>query len=194
MHKTMATLAVLTIGALTTPGSAASAACPELPVYQRFAPWGDDAYYEEVPGGSFDEALSWTAVGAPELVENAHPLDGSSAVRLRGGESITSPVLCVSKLHPHLRFLARAADGKSRLKIEVLWSDQDGRHERKPLSVAQEHAKHYQSWTPTSDVGLKKVLPKGLEDVRDIQLRFSVREESGDWLVDDVFVDPFKRG
>lgn len=173
----------------------ARAACPDAPILHPFAQWGDDGDYVGVPGGTFEPALTWTATGSAALVAEDDPFDvagdGMSSVRLGTGDSVTSPVLCVSKNHPHMRFLARAADGKSHLRIEVLYSD--AKSKERVVALAEQPGERYPQWSPSGDVMLKKALPPKIEDARDVRLRFSVRDRSGEWLVDDVFVDPHKR-
>jgi hypothetical protein len=173
-----------------------AARCPDQPTTLAFERWGDDAQYAEVPGGAFESELTWSATGAAALVAQSDPFDiagpGAWSVRLGAGDSITSPVLCLSRYHPHLRFVAQAAGSKSHLRIEVLYIDAKGKARAVPLQ--DQPGDRYAEWAPSPDVMLKKVLPTKVEDARDVQLRFSVPEDTGDWLVDDVYVDPAMRG
>lgn len=180
-------LAVLAAGLVAAP---AASACPERPVTQPFAAWGDVRDYVEVPGGSFEEGFAWDAVGTPVLAEGTEA--GSAALRLHAGDSITSPALCVTRSYPHLRLLALAANRRSHLAIEALWTDAEGKRQLRPLEP--QTALPHQSWLPTGDIPLRKVLPRDLGGVRDLRVRLSVVGPVGDWVVDDVFVDPVKRG
>jgi len=180
-------LAVLAAGLVAAP---AASACPASPVTQPFAAWGDVRDYVEVPGGSFEEGFAWDAVGTPVLAEGTEA--GSAALRLHAGDSITSPALCVTRSYPHLRLLALAANRRSHLAIEALWTDAAGKPQQRPLEP--QTALLHQSWLPTGDIPLRKVLPRDLGGVRDLRVRLSVVGPVGDWVVDDVFVDPVKRG
>jgi hypothetical protein len=191
LHRLGLTTAVVTLVLCGT----ASAACPDLPTSRPFERWGDDSDYTTVPGGAFEGALGWDAVGAPTLVPEEDPFSlggtGASSVHLSLGESITSPVLCLSRLHPHLRFVARAG-GKSHLRLDVLWTDDKGK--AKETSLEDHDSNRYRDWAPSRLVKLKKVLPKDLDTVRNVRLRFRQTDGDGGWLIDDVFVDPVKRG
>ena len=186
------TTAVLALAAL--PSAAAAAECPAEPATTAFARFGDPALYALVPGGSFEGALTWAAFGDAALVGRNEPFflsgPGTSSVRLRGKGSIVSPVVCVDALRPTLRFVARALDDDSRLVLEVLWNDA-GVHKR---SVLEEHPSDlWRQWAPSKVVPLGTALPTGAGEVHDVRLRFSLKDGDGEWLVDDVFIDPYRR-
>ena len=182
--------------ALATTAAAASAACPPpAPTSQPFAPWGDRASYTLAGGGAFEDALSWTVQGTPTLALENDPFQlggpGATSVRLTGRQAITSPVLCVSADHPYLRFVGRARDRYTRLVLEVLWSDKGVYKEK----VLEEHpADLWQRWAPSKIVPLGGALPTGSGELHEIRLRFKLKDGVGDWLVDDLFIDPVKRG
>jgi hypothetical protein len=97
----------------------------------------------------------------------------------------------VSGDHPYLRFVARALDWESRLVLEVLWTDQGVYKEK----VLEEHpADLWQLWWPSKVVPLGGALPTDEGEEHHLRLRFKLKDGRGDWLVDDVFVDPIKRG
>lgn len=172
--------------------AAPAAACPEVPTTAAFADWGDDSQYAPVAGGTFEE-LSWATTGPAELIMENNPFSvagpGASSLWLGSGSTVTSPELCVSRYYPHLRFVARA-EQKPELKVEVLYTDDHGRPN--VTAVGSEHGDRYPTWGPSKQVKLKKVLPTG-EEVRDVHVRFAVKGK-GTWLVDDVLIDPAKRG
>jgi hypothetical protein len=170
----------------------AVAACPEEGATgQPFAPWDDFGTYALASGGSF-ESLTWSGSGSPARAPENDPfmLAGSGlwSMRLRGQQAISSPVLCVSGEHPYLRFVV---DRESRLVLEVLWTD-EGVYKEK---VLEEHpADHWQAWGPSKRVPLGGALPTDSGEEHQLRLRFKLKDGQGDWLVDDVFVDPVKRG
>lgn len=146
-------------------------------------------------GGRFESSLTWDHVGTPVLVQPNNPFDlsgaGETSVRLRAGDAITSPTVCVSELHPYMRFVARALDKASRLEISVLWTD-DG--VRKDKVLEELPADLYQVWGPSKLVPLGLALPTGNGEAHEVRLRFRLKDGFGDWLVDDVYVDPAGRG
>jgi len=169
-------------------------ACPDVESSPAFARWGDTAEYVAVPGGAFENALTWPATGTPALVEEVNPFGvggvSTTAVRLQRGDSITSPSMCITRHYPHLRFVLRSADPDSHLKMHVLWTDDQGK--RKETHLEDFDKNKFRDWGLSRNVKLKSALPKG-EAVRDIQLRFSVEDKPGSWLIDDVYIDPYRR-
>jgi hypothetical protein len=185
----------LMVGALLASAATATAACPDAPTSRPFAAWGDAADYVLAPGGAFEGSLSWTVKGAPTLVAENSPFQlgglGATSVRLTGRQAITSPELCVTAVHPYLRFMGRARDRSSRLVLEVLWYDKGVYKEK----VLEEHpADLWQRWAPSKVVPLGGALPTGSDEIHQVRLRFKLKDGVGDWLVDDLFVDPVKRG
>ena len=107
----------------------------DVPVRDR---WGDSAPYVLAKDGSFEKKSPWRGT-ATTMQENDPFLlagPGQQSMRLRGDQTLTSPVLCVNDKLPHLRFVARALDPTSQLVVEVLWKE---RGEDKEL-VLDEHA------------------------------------------------------
>ena len=159
-----------------------------------FERWGDRGDYTLAAGGSFEGALSWAPTGSPSLVAENDPFalagPGRTSVALTGRQAITSPLVCVSGSHPYLRFVARAKDSTSRLVLEVLWNDKGVYKEK----VLEEHpADLWRRWAPSKIVPLGNALPTGSGEVHQVRLRFRLKDGFGAWLVDDVFVDPFKK-
>jgi hypothetical protein len=176
------------------PATAAADRCDDQ-LTRPFAPWGDDADYAEAPGGLFTSELDWTATGAARLVADSNPYalgaDDTTSAALDKGDTITSPLICVSRYHPHLRFAARALDKAGHLGLAVLWTDEHGK--AKEAALDDTDGNRYRSWGLSNKIRLNKVLPRD-ESIRSVQLRFTARDGKGSWLVDNVFVDPVKSG
>ena len=169
-------------------------ACPIPDSWHAFSRWGDEADYVLMPGGSFEDGIGWPGSGTPQIVDADNPLEpdgpGTRALRLGSGDSVTSPSLCIDRHYPHLRFLLRGEDAGAKLKLTVLWEDANGRQKQAPLD--DHDPKAYRSWGISSVVKLRKAVPRG-EGTHDIRLRFRVEGKAGAWLIDDVYVDPYKR-
>jgi hypothetical protein len=169
-------------------------ACPRPDTTPAFSPWGDEADYFPMPGGQFEDGLVWTGSGSPEVVESDSPFElgrpGSHALRLRAGDAVVSPSICIDRSYRHIRFVLRGLDASSKLRLAVLWTDERGREMRTTLD--DHDAKAYRAWGVSRIVRLRKAVPRG-EAVHDIRLRFWVEGKRGTWLVDDVYVDPYKR-
>src|SRR2546421_9272645 len=106
----LAALAALLVGS-AAPGRAALT-CPGQTYLQPFTPWLDYANYVTVPNGSFESSAGWTLTGDAADGSGNEPFyvgsdADSESLSLPPGASATSPPLCVTLLHPDLRFFAR---------------------------------------------------------------------------------------
>ena len=178
-------LFVVTLAVAAAPASAAAAPCPEPPTTQPFASVGDANHYFLAPGGDFEGDLEWQTTGSARQAWGHEPLAiaGSTALVLPPGASATSPEVCVSALHPHLRFGARAGGGV--LRVEALAPDGEA------VTLARLSAGSYAEWTLTPPVALAGTLGLSGEDARFVRLRLVAEE--GRWLADGIYVDPFRR-
>ena len=97
------TFALGALGVVVAPVSAAQAdllglggnSCTPSATSQPFAPWGDSASYELVPGGDFETA-SWSLQGGAEIVPGSEPYAatgtlGSWSLSLPAGSSAVVP-------------------------------------------------------------------------------------------------------
>ena len=83
------TFALGALGVVVAPVSAAQAdllglggnSCTPSATSQPFAPWGDSASYELVPGGDFETA-SWSLQGGAEIVPGSEPYAAYGDARL----------------------------------------------------------------------------------------------------------------
>jgi hypothetical protein len=176
-----------------TGGPRAAGRCDEGEQDQVFAAYGDAAWYVLAPGGLFDGELSWTTAGSPRIVASANPFGSDpTSAELGLGDSITSPPICVSRNHPFMRFAAMASNEKSKLRIDVFYTDDHG--QAKLISLSDVDGRRFSDWELTDRVRLDKVLPRD-ESIRSVQLRFLVRDgDDARWQVDNVFVDPVRKG
>ena len=185
---------VLWMGLFAIVGSTAEGACPTPQPTYPFAPWGDFAPYVLMEDGSFEKKTPWR--GTATTVQENDPFElagpGKQSMRLRGDQTLTSPVLCVNDTLPHFRFVARALDQNRRRSWSSRSCGRSGATTRS-WSLERAPANLFQAWGPSRLVPLATAMSieKKKENVR---LRFRLKDAAGDWLVDDVFVDPVKRG
>lgn len=144
----------------------ASTGCDEQPLSRPFLPWLDLAWYTPVSD-------DWT-------VEGGAAADGSR-VSLPAGSSATSGPLCVSLAHPTVRFFARNTGSRtSLLAVSVVFDGQT-----LPVGVVAAG----DSWAPSP------VLPVVANLVSDeAAFTFTPLDSRGEWTIDDVYVDPYKKG
>src|SRR3954453_2285182 len=89
---------VAAIGLAALPGIASAATCPDESVSQPFTALGDSNSYFIVPGGDFEEKLTWTLNGAGSLNQgerSSSAFGGSTVLDLKTGSSATSPAFCI---------------------------------------------------------------------------------------------------
>jgi hypothetical protein len=200
---TLAT-AVASVGATLALAAPASAGlvvqtttnCPAEPISQPFSRWLDPFPYQLAPGGSFEAgAPGWRLAGAARVVAGNEPwrvtggADGAS-LRLPSGTSATTPPVCVGLEHPTIRFFARRNSGLlSTLAVSAVVTLQGGGTLAVPVGVVVAGG----SWTPTLPyffVG--NFLPLLPGQYTPVSFRFTPIL-GGDWQIDDVYIDPWKR-
>jgi hypothetical protein len=182
-------LAALAILAL--PGPAHASGCSEQPLERTFRPWLDPAWYAQAPDGGFEAAGSgWSLDRGAAVVDGNEPfrVGGSgdaSSLALPPGASATSPPVCIGVEHPTLRFFARnTGDPSSALTVSVVTSDVS-----LPVGVVTARS----SWAPTPVVPVVVNLLSLLGD-QQVSFRFAPADGRGEWTIDDVYVDPYKKG
>jgi hypothetical protein len=176
---------------------ASAPSCPTTATSHPFLPWLDIASYIPAPDGGFEAgAKGWDLDGATPVAGNETFKVGGSAddtaLRVPAGGSATSPAFCVGLEHPTARLFAKRVGGSllSTLRVDVEFEDALGKTNYLPIGLV---ALNGGSWQPTLPMlmvaNLLPLLPGAHTPVA---LRF-VPQGGGSWLVDDVYVDPYKR-
>lgn len=159
---------------------------------------GDTNAYFLLSGGSFEAGLpAWSLAGGAALVAGNNtaggdPLTNTRSLSLPAGSSATSPTVCVTRDAPTIRFYVRnTGAAASRLGVTVIYSLPNGKIKSK--QVAQVTGTGV--WQPSAAIVYKAdtfatASPTGTTYV---SFQFSPLDASGQWRVDDVYVDPFKR-
>lgn len=199
----MAALAAVAIGTIAALPSTASAgllvesapSCDPQPTSNPFARWGDNRNYMLAPGGSFENgAPGWNLRGASIVSGNeSYYVGGSShrySLRLDGGETATSPEICVGLEHPVVRLFARNNRLLlSALSVEVIATTSLGLKVAVPVGVVLPRS----SWKPTpAYLVVANLLPLLPGDYTPVAFRFRAIG-GGSWWIDDFYVDPRRR-
>jgi hypothetical protein len=174
---------------------ATSAVCGDPPSAKLFAPWGDPAEYVPAPEGDLEDASGWDLNDHAQTGNENSPFsEGSHSLFLGEGGEATTPAMCVSTLHPTIRFFAQNGGAEtSRLEIEIIYEDLDGH--TKHLKIAR--LRGTDSWAPSIVVPIyMNMLAAASEDgVTAVALRFrahDVKSKTAGWRIDDLAVDPWK--
>lgn len=184
-------------GDITQPPPPDPTACDAAPATSTvFSQFHDGKSYFLAPDGGFEAgAAGWTLDGSSVADGNeTFNLGGASdakSLSLPAGSSATSPDICIRRGHPQFRFVARTSgDWHARLKVEVLYKNGKG----KPSRVAGK-LRARDAWAPTKKLSLAigRALGKGRHATGTVQLRFTP-VGTGDWQIDDVYIDPHARG
>jgi hypothetical protein len=187
----LATLAVLAL-----PGPALAAGCPDQPLARTFQPWLDPAWYMAAPDGGLEAGgEGWALGGGAAVVAGNEPFyagdrGDARSLALPAGASATTPAVCVGVEHPTLRFFARNTGSPvSTLAVSVVFRDLLGRQRSLPVGAVAAGGE----WAPTPVVPVVVNLLSVLGD-QQVAFRFTALDDGGEWTIDDVYVDPYKKG
>ena len=170
---------------------ASASDCDEQPLSQPFAPWLDPMSYTPLAGGSFEAGADGWALEAGAAVGTGNETyavsgPGSRSLRLPAGASAISPPICVGLDHPTVRLFAkRAGLPTSTLAVDVLFEDAAGNEHSLQIATLGGAS----SWQPTVPVPILVNLLALLPGER-TAVAFRFESNSGEWSVDDVYVDP----
>jgi hypothetical protein len=167
--------------------------CADRVIEQPFTAWDDTLDYFLAPDGDFSAgAHGWELAGAEVVADNepwfVHGGDVAAAVRMESGAAATSPAICVGADDPTMRFFARSVgDPTATLDVEVLYTDGDGIPQT--LTIGTIAADSAAEWTPVTPLPI-------IANTYDmtISFRFTAHGEGSAWLIDDVYVDPYRKG
>jgi hypothetical protein len=192
-------LAVLLTTALLTLGAAGSAqACSYSGADAVFSPWGDQHNYVLAPDGGFEGGGSgWHLNRGAAVVDGnesyyLNDAGDSKSLSLPAGSSAVSPPICMAIDTPLFRLVARnSGDPSSELRVEAVY---------KLLGLVRTRTagtfRAGSAWAPTKTVStvltLSTVVGTLLPSA--IEIRFTPLDSKGQWQIDDVYIDPFRRG
>jgi hypothetical protein len=194
-----ARLAAVSLVSLFVLGLAAGSAqaCSYPGASPVFAPWGDQHDYVLAPEGGFESGGNgWSLRGGAGVVagNESYQLNGpadSKSLSLPAGSSAASPPICMSIDTPLIRLVARnTGDPSSRLRVEAVYS---------LLGLVRTNVVNTiyagPSWQPAKQMstvlGLSTLVGTILPSA--IQVRLTPLDSTGQWQVDDLYVDPFAR-
>jgi hypothetical protein len=118
-----ACFAALATLAATSTSALADISCSGQTYVKPFVPWLDPGDYTLVANGALESVDGWALSGNATLAPGNEPwrvgnADDARSLLLASGSSATSPPLCVTLLHPTLRFFAMNA-GSSLVSLKV---------------------------------------------------------------------------
>lgn len=161
-----------------------------------FSRWGDSASYFRLSNGGYEAgATDWALSGGASVVSSNEPYRVGGAtdafgLRIPAGASAESRTLCVSRGEDGLRFFVNNPHvSGSILHIEaVVRNPATGQIAQTAFDVNGDAAPT--GWAPTMRLGIPNLL--GGSGTQELTLTFTTRGAGATWIVDDVYLDPFK--
>ena len=203
--KTVLLVGALALGAVTAPVAHAgllvstASACETQTLSKPFARWLDYANYTGVPGGSFEPGSeAWSLAGGAKVVAGNESFyvrsqTDARSLHLPQGSSATSPAMCVGIEHPTARWFNKQSGGllgsvTSAMTVEVLFENSLGQVVALPIGAGALTG----GWSPSLPAVVTANLLPLLPGQR-TAVAFRFRAVTGNWTVDDVYVDPYSR-
>ncbi len=171
--------------------------CDEQALSQPFMPWLDPAHYTLAPDGGFEKGGStWALDGGASVASGnesyyVRSARDSKSLKMPSGSSATSAVMCVGIEHPTLRLFARNTGSPlSTLEVKVHFEDAFGEVHAAPIGAVVAG----DSWAPTQPMTIGvNLLPLLPGEHTPVAFEFSEHGSGGNWRIDDVYVDPYRR-
>ena len=165
--------------------------CGGQTLVQPFVRWLDPASYVLLGNGALESTQGWTLAGGAKLFSGNEPwhvnsANDSHALSLPSGSSATSPALCVTLLHPDLRFFGvNSGSTLATLRVDAITTVL-GLRVTTPIGLLVAGS----SWQPTLPLPFLDNLLAATQGT--VQFRFTPVGAGSGWRIDDVYVDPFK--
>lgn len=161
----------------------------------------DPLPYVLAPDGGFEGgAAGWKLSGGAKVVAGNEPwyLAGaghSKSLLLPSGSSATSPRMCVELVLPVVRLFTQGGSLLSTLKVEAVYTSASGAEESVVLLSGVPASSSWQATLQQLQIGgtLDALTLNGL--TTQMSFRFTPRGGlfgSGNWRIDDLYVDPWK--
>jgi hypothetical protein len=173
---------------------AATATCTDdAKLQQVFAPWGDTDWYFLAPDGSVEGGgIGWKLSGGATVVPETDPynLGGDNDMKslsLPRGASATSAPFCIRRDSRTVRWVQRGAPTGTML-VEVEHLSDDAATPGRTLDVVRGHG----DWRPSPEVKVP-MLGTGAADDGFALVALKFTALTGDWSIDDLYVDPKMR-
>jgi hypothetical protein len=191
MRRPLIALAVLLLPLFAAEAARAdetAGRCEARVIEQPFAAFDDAADYFLAPDGDLSAGGAGWDLGSAEVVGenepwNVHGSAFDAALRIGAGASAATPTICVADTDPTMRFFARG-DGGGALQVDVLYTDELG----EPQSLTIGTLEGDGEWAPSPAL---PITANTYEMA--VAFRFTALGD-GDWTVDDVYIDPYRKG
>jgi len=169
--------------------------CPSYAMSPVFSKWLDPFKYTLAPGGDFESASGLTLTGGAKIVagnesSHVHGTSDKSSLLLPRGATVTTGPICVGLDKPTVRFFAKRPSFAllPLLTVEGLFTTKAGNTASLPLVGVPLAGNSWSLQLPFLTTGAL------LELGDTTMMRFRIRAVTGEWQVDDLYVDPWRHG
>lgn len=177
-----------------SPADAATVPCTDDATLQQvFAPWGDTDWYFLAPDGSLEGGgIGWRLSGGASIVPEADPFhlagDGDRrSLSLPRGASARSAPFCIRSDARTVRWVHRGGRAGTML-IEVEHLGDNATTPGRTLDVVRGTG----DWRPSPEESIP-LIGTGAGDGQFAVVALKFTALTGDWSVDDLYVDPRQR-
>lgn len=187
--------------AVTLPSAASqNLTCAAQALSQPLSKFGDTASYWLAPGGDFETgSTGWTLQNSAVVSgnETLGVLPGSHSLKLGtsiGTAKATTPPFCVDPLHPHFRFLTKVNSLSAVVNTDINFRTALGATLTVPAKV---NTLNYGSWAVSDSQPLSTAIPSvflGSGTTASITFTSNVASLGGSVVIDDLLIDPYRRG
>ena len=195
---TLAAAVAAMAGAAAPAHAALGISCP-YPTSTPFKAFGDGTSYALAPGGDFESgAAGWTLTGGARVVTGNESFNvggpgQTHSLLLPAGSSALSPPMCVSLFSGGMRsFTSNTGRANSKLRVQVIYGGGAGAllgWLGATLGVSDVGTwTSTGAWQPSSNLAMLGGMAPLLTS--NVRFRFTPLDSTGNWRIDDVYLDP----
>lgn len=184
------TTAAVAASATAAFGWGATKPCETRSNAKVFTSFGDNADYFLAPNGSFEDGdQDWQLSNGAKVAAGHQPyLKGNGNLKLPKGSSAESRTMCVTHGENTVRLFVKVPpEVGATLHVEARVKGDHGDVAQTSFDVTGD--KKATGWSPSEVLTIPDLL--GGTGMQELTLTFS-SVGKGSWLIDDVYVDPFK--
>jgi hypothetical protein len=177
-------------GLVASTTSASQQECQAPVLSQPFSDLKDNRHYVLAPGGDFSDpnGAGWQFSGGAHIANDTTPGgNAGGTLEMPSGSVAVSPVMCVDMSYPTARLWARTNGGDGDVHVSVSYAGT--KTELDPQEVG--HVKgDRERWKLSGDLQIKPQLAGKAEGWRRVAFVLEAGGKTGDFQVDDFYVDP----
>jgi hypothetical protein len=177
-------------GLVATTTSASQQECQAPVLSTPFSAFKDNRDYVLAPGGDFSNpgGGGWQFFGGAHIATDITPNgDTGGTLEMPSGSMAVSPIMCVDMTYPTARLWARTLGGDGDVHIAVSYAGT--KTELDPKEVGHVNGDK-QRWKLSGDVQIKPELAGKTTGWRKVAFVLTAGGKTGNFQVDDFFVDP----